>query len=72
MAPTNLTTDRTYHQVDASDAKARYQKYELMVTGHSLGGALATLHVVFLRNRGVAANLVSPFHYDDPSRVDGY
>ncbi|KAL5049962.1 hypothetical protein BDW71DRAFT_204034 [Aspergillus fruticulosus] len=38
------------------DAKARYPEYELTVTGHSLGGALATLQVVFLRNKGVAAD----------------
>lgn len=34
--------------------------YQLIVTGHSLGGAIATLAAAQLRNDGYSATLVSP------------
>lgn len=41
------------------DAKARYPDYSIVATGHSLGGALATLCAANLRNEGYNVALVS-------------
>lgn len=39
-------------------AVAEYSRYTVVVTGHSLGGALATLRATALRNDGVGVDLV--------------
>lgn len=40
-----------------------YPDYTLVLTGHSLGAAIATLAASNLRNEGYTAALVSYFHW---------
>ncbi|KAL2831110.1 aldehyde dehydrogenase family-domain-containing protein [Aspergillus cavernicola] len=47
------------------DARVRYPGYGLVMMGHSLGGAIATLYSVSLRSRGVDVDLV--VYIRDPS-----
>ncbi|KAL4884801.1 aldehyde dehydrogenase family-domain-containing protein [Aspergillus karnatakaensis] len=39
------------------DSRARYPGYKIVVTGHSLGGAIATLYAVNLRSEGIDVDL---------------
>ncbi|GJN78602.1 hypothetical protein PLIIFM63780_002111 [Purpureocillium lilacinum] len=40
-----------------SVARCSHRKYKIVITGHSLGGAVATLAFAYLRRRGFAADL---------------
>jgi triacylglycerol lipase len=43
------------------EARNQYPNHTIVMTGHSLGGALATMYTVFLRARDVYVDLVTPF-----------
>jgi thioesterase domain-containing protein len=48
--------------IDAvTQARVEHPDYQVVVTGHSLGGALATIAAGVLRTSGVATDLVSYF-----------
>jgi triacylglycerol lipase len=57
-----------------ASAVSAYPSYTLVLTGHSLGGALAALGGTALRNAGYSLELVSAFpigiFYSDGVRVD--
>lgn len=52
--------DSVTSQIDS--ALSTYSGYKLVITGHSLGAALATLGGVVLRNSGHTLDLVCPYH----------
>jgi putative lipase involved disintegration of autophagic bodies len=46
-----------------SSAQASFPSFKVVVTGHSLGGALASLGAAVLRSKGVGADLVRFIYY---------
>lgn len=48
---------------EIESAMSTYSGYSLYFTGHSLGGALATIGATVLRNAGYTVQLVSVFWY---------
>lgn len=44
------------------DAVSQYPDYKLVFTGHSLGGALATIAAMVLRDAGHTIDLVCSLH----------
>lgn len=44
-------------------ARAQYPNFKIVATGHSLGGALASLAAGVLRSQSVNVDLVSAFRF---------
>lgn len=47
-----------------SKAYAAYPSYQVVITGHSMGGAVAAIGAADLRNQGYNVNLVCRFAFD--------
>lgn len=52
--------DDILHAVEETHGK--YPDHNVVVTGHSLGGAIASMAVGYLRDHGHIVDLVSPFY----------